>query len=152
TPVRAFPARTTSAGHRGRQSPRCPMTPSSSTPANDRFKESSRRSFWGGLAFAAALHFALFAFTPGIGVADIGRSTVEIDVMAMPPEIPLPPDPMIARPPSPTFVEGDAADPDLTIPPNFGLDNLRELPPPPVSSGDAEGEAIPFTPYDVRPT
>ena len=127
------------------------MTYTPARLANDRFKARSARSTWGGLILAVLLHVALFAFMPSMGVADVGYEPDVMDAFEMPPEVPEPPDPTIARPPNPELIFGDV-DPTDPLPAFPSFSDYRDVPPPPVSAGRAEEEAIVYMPRDVNPS
>lgn len=127
------------------------MTYTPARLANDRFKARSARSTWGGLIVAALLHFALFAFMPSMGVADVGTTPDVMTGVEMPPEVPQPPDPTIPRPPNPQLLFGDV-DPVEPLPEFPSFDDYRDVPPPPAAAGAAEEEAIVYMPRDVNPS
>ncbi len=115
-----------------------------------RFRQRTSRSYWGGLMVAVLVHFALFAFAPGMSVAGMGGDVnAEVRVVDPVPEIPPPPEPPEIRPPSKPVI-GDAVDPDVTIPAYTDFSDAPPAPPPPVASGSER--PFEFTPRDVEPT
>ncbi|HUH13484.1 MAG TPA: TonB family protein, partial [Longimicrobiales bacterium] len=119
--------------------------------ANDRFKEGFGNWFWGSLAVAVVIHFALFAFWPDLYAEDVGYSPDELAAIELPPEVEIPPPPeQIARPATPV-ISDVTVDEDITIAPTTFEDNpIENLPPPPTQGSDLSA-APTFTPYDVKP-
>ena len=120
--------------------------------ANDRFKEGFGNWFWGSLAVAVVIHFALFAFWPDLYADDVAFSTEELEAIEMPPEVEIPPPPeQIARPATPV-ISDVTVDEDITIAPTTFEDNpIDNLPPPPTQGGADISAAPTFTPYEVAP-
>jgi protein TonB len=123
-----------------------------SRTANDRFKEGFGSWFWGSIAAAALLHFAMFAFWPDQEAANIAFTSDEIETVDLPPEIEIPPPPeQIARPATPV-VSDVSIDEDITIAPTtFEMNPIENLPPPP-SPGEGDiSDAPVYTPFTVAP-
>lgn len=117
--------------------------------ANDRFKQSSRSSFWISLIVATVLHAALFAGSPVFALdADSGADDRD-EITILPPQVRMPePPPPIDPPAAPSI--SDLAAPDLTLDPVTPEEWERAplAPPPPAEAGN--GPPIP-TPMDVAP-
>lgn len=109
-----------------------------------------------GLTLSTVLHFAVLAWAPSFGVADIGFGGGELQMIEMPPpEVEVPPVPeRIARPATPV-VASTAIDEDITIAPTtFEANPVESLPPPPPTTMAAAEDiraAPTFTPYTVKP-
>ncbi|MHB1168719.1 MAG: TonB family protein [Longimicrobiales bacterium] len=127
------------------------MHSQSDPAAHTRFRQRTSRSYWGGLMVAVLVHFALFAFAPGMSVAGMGGEVkAEVRVVDPVPEIPPPPEPPEIRPPSKPVI-GDAVDPDVTIPAYTDFSDAPPAPPPPPVASGSE-RPFEFTPRDVEPT
>jgi protein TonB len=123
-----------------------------SRTANDRFKEGFGSWFWGSIAAAAVIHFAMFAFWPDATAANVAFDSAEIETIDLPPEIEIPPPPeQIARPATPV-VSDVTIDEDITIAPTtFEMNPIENLPPPP-SPGEGDiSDAPVYTPFTVAP-
>ena len=123
-----------------------------SKTANDRFKEGFGSWFWGSLAAAAVIHFAMFAFWPAAEADNVAFENTELEAIELPPEIEIPPPPeQIARPATPV-VSDVTIDEDITIAPTtFEMNPIENLPPPP-SPGEGDiSDAPVYTPFTVRP-
>jgi periplasmic protein TonB len=128
------------------------MPPLQPTTANDRLKRSFEPWFWGSLALAAILHFALLTLFPQLSTADLSRDVSPMQQLDIPPQVEIPPPPeAIQRPQVPVVSTSVMVDDDLTIPPvTFGENPVSQLPPPPGRGVDVS-DAPPFTPYEVKP-
>lgn len=120
--------------------------------ANDRFKKSFNTWLWGSVLTATALHFAMFMFWPEMTAANVSVGTTAIEVVDIPDEIPLPPEPEpISRPAVPVIATADIAE-DITISPTTFEDNPVETL---VEPRDEEAGSLidepGFTPMTVRP-
>lgn len=124
----------------------------SDSPAHERFRRRETRSYWGGLLVAVALHFALFAFAPGMTVDGMGgqlRGDEFNVVNPVPPIPPPPPDREIPRPQGPPVGVGDLPD-DVTYE-QWDFNDPPPLPPvPPVAEGNER--LFEATPRDVEPS
>lgn len=122
---------------------------SSEPTVHARFRRREVRSNWVGLLVAVAVHFALFAFAPGMTVAGLGGE-VQADVKLEPPDVlPEPPrDEEIVRPGEPIIGDVEV---DATIPKNVDFSSVPILPDPPTATTGAE-RAFEFTPRDVEPS
>ncbi len=120
--------------------------------ANDRFKEGFGAWFWGSIAAAVVIHFAVFQFWPDATAANLAFDSEEIETIDLPPEIEIPPPPeQIARPATPV-VSDVTIDEDITIAPTtFEMNPIENLPPPP-SPGEGDiSDAPVYTPFEVGP-
>ncbi|WP_425155039.1 TonB family protein [Candidatus Palauibacter sp.] len=117
--------------------------------ANDRFKLASTNWTRIGLLVAVCLHLGLVVLVQPFEAADMGSVANEIDVVAFPPEVRIPPPPeAIARPAAPRIAV-DAPD-DITIErTTFDQAPPGQLPPPPQSGSPADRPS--FIPYDTEP-
>lgn len=122
------------------------------TTANDRFKESFGSWLWGSILAATALHFAVVAFFPQLGVDDYGMDMDEVEVVEMPPEIELPPPPEdIQRPAEPVITDAEI-DQDVTIEEtDFEAHQPDDLPPPPDDDDVDLSDQPTFTPHTQAP-
>ncbi len=124
----------------------------SDSPAHERFRRREARSYWGGLLVAIALHFALFAFAPGMTVDGMGGAVTadEVVVKNVVPPIPRPPDPgRIPRPVGPPVGVADLPD-DVTYEP-WDFSEPPPLPPLPPRD-ESTGRIFDMTPRDVEPS
>jgi periplasmic protein TonB len=108
-----------------------------------------------GITVSTVLHFAVLAWAPSFGVADIGAISEEMRAVDVPPEIVVPPAPeRIARPATP-IVARTTIDEDITIAPTtFEANPVESIVAPPTTSIGAQDDiraAPTFTPYTVRP-
>ncbi|MEN8375781.1 MAG: energy transducer TonB [Gemmatimonadota bacterium] len=120
--------------------------------ANDRFKEGFPPLFWGSLAAAVIIHFAMFMFWPAAEAANVAFDSLELEAIDLPPEIEIPPPPeQIARPATPV-ISDVSIDEDITIAPTtFEMNPIENLPPPP-SPGEGDiSDAPVYTPFEVAP-
>ena len=123
--------------------------------ANDRFKQGFNNWFWGSVAVATLLHFAIFAFFPKMQAEDVSSDEAAMTNVELPPEIEIPPPPQaIARPATPVITDAQIDD-DITIASTTFEDNPVEnlSPPPSATAGASEdlSRAPTFTPMTVRP-
>ncbi len=124
-----------------------------SETANDRFKKRFESLLWGSMITATVFHFMLFQFWPTRTAEVMTLVAEELEVIALPPEIEIPPPPeAISRPATPLMATTDI-DEDITIAPTTFEENPVEvLPPPPTGQEEADLSATPvFTPMTVRP-
>lgn len=123
----------------------------STVTANELLKESFTPSVGRALTIAAALHFAVLAFGPRIGVADMRRDVGEMRVLETPREFDVPPPPdELPRPAVPVLSTDISVDPEQTITPSVFAENPpASLPEPPRGTIDVGSEK--FTPFEVRP-
>lgn len=121
--------------------------------ANDRLKGSFNNWFWGSIAIAALVHFALLAFWPDMTATDVSMSTEVMEAVDIPPEVDIPPPPeQIQRPAIPVISTDVNIDPDITIEETTFEDNpVSDLPPPPTGTGVDVSDQPTFTPYEVAP-
>lgn len=123
--------------------------------ANERFKRRFGDVFWSGIALAALLHGAAFAFFPKMASSDVSFSVEELQTVDLPPEVDIPPPPeAITRPATPVIGNADIGD-DVTIPPTTFEENpVNNLPPPPTGADAVQediGRAPVFTPMTEAP-
>jgi protein TonB len=121
--------------------------------ANERFKRSFTSWFWGSMILATLAHFALLNFWPQLTAQDVSVDSDQIEVVELPPEIVLPPEPeAILRPANPVVADVDMGE-DLTIPKTTFDENPPERLPPPPDSTLTRGvsDEPTFTPFTVRP-
>jgi periplasmic protein TonB len=118
--------------------------------ANERLKGAFSSWYWGSLAVAALIHFAVFAFWPTMSIAALDRPPPPIELVNPVTEhrIPPPPD-EIARPAFPVPSE-TVVDIDRTIPP---IDLGRSTPetPRPSTPSAAAGNEPRWTPTTALP-
>lgn len=118
--------------------------------ANDRFKQSSRSSFWISLTVATLLHAAAFAGSPVFALDADGGADDETEITVLPPQVRMPePPPPIDPPAEPSI--SDLVAPDVTLDP-VTPDQWKQAPlaPPPPADEGASGPPT-FTPMDVAP-
>ncbi len=130
-----------------------PLAPYTHLTANDRLKNSFNNWFWGAVALAALIHFAVIAFFPDMEAADYGIVSAELEAIELPPEVEIPPPPeQIQRPAVPVIATDIQIQEDITIPETTFRDSpVTDLPPPP-TAGSVDVSAAPtFTPYEVAP-
>ncbi len=130
-----------------------PLAQYTHTTANDRLKSSFNAWFYGSIAVAALLHFAVIAFWPDMEAADYGIVSGELEAIELPPEVEIPPPPeQIQRPQVPVLSTDISIEEDITIPETTFRDNpVTDLPPPPVGGSVDVSSAPTFTPYEVAP-
>ncbi|MEN8376653.1 MAG: energy transducer TonB [Gemmatimonadota bacterium] len=123
----------------------------SRTTANERFKRTNSSRTWGGIAVAAALHFAVIALWPAATPEPLGaQPNPDTMFVVQPPLPPLPPPPEDVPRPAHPVITVDAID-DITISPNVGPDAPRVgPPPPPVRRGNGDDPGV-FIPHTVKP-
>lgn len=119
--------------------------------ANDQFKRASTNWTQIGLLAAVMLHFGLFVLVRPFEAADMGTVVDELEAIAFPPEVKIPPPPeQIARPATPRVASVDIAE-DITIAETtfdaFTTENA--LPPPPETGSAADRPS--FIAYDTAP-
>lgn len=116
--------------------------------ANERFKRSSRSSFWIALTVATLLHAAAFAGSPVFALDPAaGPDGPELRVLPAEARIPEPPPPI--QPPAAPKIS-DVAPGHVTLDPvTPEVWKRRPLDPPP--AGGAAEAGIPFTPMEVAP-
>lgn len=121
--------------------------------ANDRLKGMFVERLWGSLAIAAMLHFGVLAYWPQMSVAAPGPGAEPVDLIAMPPEVEIPPPPeKLPRPAVPVPSMDMDIDPDLTIAPTtFPDDPSEALPAPRTGTGVDVSEEPVWVPHEVRP-
>ncbi|MGI9179437.1 MAG: energy transducer TonB [Longimicrobiaceae bacterium] len=129
------------------------LAPFTRVTANDRLKSSFGSWFWGSVAVAALIHFALLALWPDMQAADYGFISSELEAIELPPEVEIPPPPeQIQRPQVPVLATEVNINEDLTIPETTFRDNpVTDLPPPPTAGTVDVSQAPTFTPYEVAP-
>jgi protein TonB len=116
--------------------------------ANDRFKDSLNRWFFGSIMLATVLHLGVFAFFPRLTAAVSDVVVEPPKLLPLPPDIRIPPPPeTIERPAEPIVGPVDPIE-DITIPKTTLEAN--PLPPPPTETSRL-GDRPVFTPYTVRP-
>ena len=72
--------------------------------ANDRLTRGFGNWFWGGIAAAALIHFAVMAFWPSMEAADVSINSEEIEQIEVVQEFEIPPPPeQIVRPAVPVM-------------------------------------------------
>ena len=123
------------------------------TAANDRFKGSFNTWLWGSLLTATALHFAMFMFWPDMTAAIVPVDVPVIEVVDIPDEIPLPPEPEPISRPAVPVITIDISE-EITISPTTFRDNPVETLPDP-REDEARTSLIDepgFTPMTVPPS
>lgn len=123
----------------------------SSTPtANDRFKQSSRSSFWIGLIVATVFHAIVFMGTPAVALTAPGDDVQPATLVNIPPDVRVPePPPPIRRPAEPVIADHPVPD-DRTIDRTIPEDWSRSLAPPAPVRGEQESARF-ITPMDIAP-
>ncbi len=125
---------------------------SSRTVANDRFKRSFGTWLWSSVLTATALHFAMFMFWPDMTAANVSLDPAVIEVVEVPDEIPLPPEPEPINRPAVPVITIDISE-EITISPTTFRDNpVEKLPEP--REDEARTNLIDepgFTPMTVPP-
>ena len=126
---------------------------SSRAAAIDRFKRSFNTWLWGSVLTATALHFAMFMFWPDMTAADVSFVSTETEVVVVPPEIEMPPEPeAISRPAIPVITTADISE-DITISRTTFEDNpVETLVQPRDEEMGSVMDAPGFTPMTVRPS
>lgn len=124
----------------------------STTPtANDRFKQSSRSSFWIALIVATVFHAAVFMGSPVFALGPGHDDDIAIQTLLdLPPDVrvPEPPAPM-RRPAKPVIADVQVED-HRTIEPTIPQDWIRRLEPP-QAGGREDARARELTPMDIAP-
>ena len=120
------------------------------TTANDRFKQSSRSSFWISLIVATVLHVIIFAGSPVVALEVDPRDEDPVVTVNVPDDVRLPEPPPPIRPPVAPVISTDAPL-ETTIDP-YDPDDWKERPldPPPATS-DADRVGPIITPMEVAP-
>ncbi len=118
--------------------------------ANERFKRSFSSWFWGSLAAATGLHFAIFAYLPPMAAADVSIRVTPTEIVP-PPRVDPPPPPDAIRRPARPVINPVVLDDELTIAPNTDVTVAPELPPPPRAAETAAIADQTFVVYTVRP-
>jgi len=119
--------------------------------ANEQFKRRHTSRIQAGLLVAVGFHQGLFVLVKPFEAADLGTVVDEIESVALPPEVRIPPPPeQIARPATPRVATVDVSE-DVTIAPTTfeEFDPDDALPPPPETGNVADRPA--FIPYDTPP-
>ena len=117
--------------------------------ANDRFKLASTNWTRVGLLAAVGLHFGLVLLVQPFEAADMGSVVNEIESIALPPEVRIPPPPeAIARPATPRVADFEVPD-DFVIPPTTFDQPRSELPPP--ATDPRASDRPTFIPFDTDP-
>ena len=121
--------------------------------ANDRLKRGFGNWFWGGIAAAALIHFAVMAFWPSMEAADVSINSEEIEQIEVVQEFEIPPPPeQIVRPAVPVMSMDVNISEDITIGEvTFEENPVSELPPPPSGQGVDLSDQPAFTPREVEP-
>jgi TonB family protein len=121
--------------------------------ANDRLKQGFGSWFWGGIAAAALVHFALIAFWPDMQAADVSINSEEIEAIDVVQEFEIPPPPeQIVRPAVPVLSTDINISEDITIGEvTFDENPVSALPPPPTGRGVDISDQPAFTPREVEP-
>ena len=117
--------------------------------ANDRFKQASPHWTRVGLLVAVGLHFGLVIFVQPFEAADMGTVVNEIETIALPPEVRIPPPPEAIRRPATPRVAVD-------VPEDFTIERTTfdEAPPgllPPPTEGASPADRPSFIPFDTAP-
>ena len=124
----------------------------SRTAANDHFKKSFNTWLWGSVLTATALHFAMFMLWPDMTAASVSNDPTVIDLVDIPDDIPLPPEPEpISRPARPVIATFDISE-DVTIPSTIFEDNPVETLEKPREEARSLVDGPAFTPMTVRPS
>lgn len=125
-------------------------TGSRRSTANDRLKERFGSLFWGGLAAAVVVHFAIFLFAPPMTIAEMKDDAKAPELVDMPiVDVPEPPR-EITRPVAPVPSEVALSE-DVTIPKTtFDETPPSELRPPP-ASGERDDRYADFVPTALVP-
>jgi protein TonB len=110
--------------------------------------------FWPSIWIAVAIHFVVFAWSPGLSVDTPEMQTNVLEVVETVTEVEIPPPPAaIPRPAIPTMGSATVSE-DLTIATTsfeeFDPDE-RMLPPPPAESGGGVATGPRFIPHEVAP-
>ncbi|MDE2654762.1 MAG: TonB family protein [Gemmatimonadota bacterium] len=121
--------------------------------ANERFKRSFSSWFWGSITAAVVLHFAVFEFWPQMQTADVSITADQMEVVAPPPDVDIPPPPEAIRRPATPVISTAALDEDLTIETTtFDTWTTDDLPPPPEEAETADiSQAPQFVVHTVKP-
>ena len=117
--------------------------------ANDRFKRASPHWTRVGLLVAVGLHLGLVILVQPFEAADMGTVVNEIETIALPPEVRIPPPPEAIRRPATPRVAIDAPE-EFTI----ERTTFDEAPPgllPPPTEGANPADRPSFIPFDTAP-
>ena len=118
--------------------------------ANQRFKQSSRTSFWISLIVATVFHAAVFAGSPVMALEERAEDEEPVVVVNVPDDIRMPEPPPPVRTPAAPVISVDAPT-DATLE-RFDPSDWKDRPldpPPPSAGGEPDG---PFrTPMEVAP-
>ena len=118
--------------------------------ANERFKQSSRSSFWISLTVATLVHAAVFAGSPVFALDVDGKTGDETEITVVPPQVRMPEPPPPINPPAAPAIS-DLAAPDMTLDPVTPEEWRQAALQPPPPAEDA-GSVVPMvTPMDVAP-
>lgn len=119
--------------------------------ANQRFKDSLNRWFFGSIMLATVFHFGVIAFFPELTAADISVVLRHTDIIPLPPEIKIPPPPEEILRPAVPVVDPMILDEEITIAETtLGKNPLETLPEPP-DEVSRIGERPVWVPHTVRP-
>jgi len=118
----------------------------------DRFKRGYYDRLMVGILLSVTLHYALFAYSQPIGIANLGAVKEELDAVHLPPEVRIPAPPVaIARPAVPRISARPVSD-DLTIAlTTFDENPVESLAPPsPGEVDDVRARPV-YVARDVEP-
>lgn len=117
--------------------------------ANERFKQSSRSSFWISLTVATLVHAAVFAGSPVFALELDAGTEDETEITALP-QVRMPEPPPPINPPAAPAIS-DLAAPDVTLDPVTPEEWRQAALQPPPPGGDVGNGAPMVTPMDVAP-
>jgi TonB family protein len=116
--------------------------------ANQRFKDSLNRWFFGSIMLATLFHFGVFAFFPELTAADLGPDLPRDTMIVVPPPYDIPPPPEPIERPAVPVVSPVPLDEDITIPRTTpGANPL----PPPLGEVTRIDERPIWVPHTVKP-
>lgn len=120
--------------------------------ANERFKEGNYGLSALAVTASTILHYALFEYFPPLEAAQLGSAAEEVRIMALPPEVRIPPPPhRIARPAKPVVATAADLREDVTIAPTtFEHHPVESLPQPPSKEVDVRERPV-YVARDVEP-